>query len=202
MRNKVENKGKDVRNERSMGMNARNTTKIERDNKTDERNESNDERSKDRDEVKSERKVRNDERHKVNAQKNERNKWKSEGTNERNTRGKYGNDHQNERDNGNNKKNKGKIEGNEWNKEDKFQKILQLVSIEMACIERELKESFKDLEDSSPLKGHKKLERSETQKKREIEEEELNKLYVAKRKIEINIDNGRLNKVLDKLKGG
>nr|CAD2163142.1 unnamed protein product [Meloidogyne enterolobii] len=72
----------------------------------------------------------------------------------------------------------------------------------MACIERELKESFKDLDDSSPLKGHKKLERSETQKKREIEEDELNKLYVIKRKIEINVDNGKLNKVFDKLKGG
>uniref|UniRef100_A0A915NYW6 Uncharacterized protein n=1 Tax=Meloidogyne floridensis TaxID=298350 RepID=A0A915NYW6_9BILA len=112
-----------------------------------------------------------------------------------------------ERSEGNNERNEGETEWNDlrnesngWNKEGKFQKILQLVSIEMACIERELKESFKDLDDSSPLKGHKKLERSETQKKREIEEDELNKLYVAKRKIVINVDNGRLNKVFDKLK--
>uniref|UniRef100_A0A915LMK7 Uncharacterized protein n=2 Tax=Meloidogyne TaxID=189290 RepID=A0A915LMK7_MELJA len=191
---------KDVGNERRLGMNER-KTRIEGDNETDDRIESNDERSEERDEVNSERKLRHDEMNKGIAQRNERNKCK-EGKNERNKKDKYLNDHQNERDNGNNKKNKGKIIRNEWNKEGKFQKILQLVSIEMACIERELKESFKDLDDSSPLKGHKKLERSETQKKREIEEDELNKLYVIKRKIEINVDNGKLNKVFDKLKGG
>uniref|UniRef100_A0A915LZ19 Uncharacterized protein n=1 Tax=Meloidogyne javanica TaxID=6303 RepID=A0A915LZ19_MELJA len=199
-RNEGETEWNDVRNERSLGTNE-GKTRTERVNETDDRTES-DERSEERDEVNIERKLRHDERNKGNAQRNERNKWKNEWKNESKTRDKYGNDYQNERDNGNNNKNKGKIIKNEWNKEGKFQKILQLVSIEMACIERELKESFKDLVDSSPLKGHKKLERSETQKKRENEEDELNKLYVIKRKIEINVDNGRLNKVLANLKGG
>uniref|UniRef100_A0A1I8BPI5 Uncharacterized protein n=1 Tax=Meloidogyne hapla TaxID=6305 RepID=A0A1I8BPI5_MELHA len=87
------------------------------------------------------------------------------------------------------------------NNDKSLNKILQLISIEMACIENELKESLKDLKDLDPEATKKKLERSETLKKRLKEEKALIKLYVAKRKVELFINNGRLDNALEKLKG-